>query len=211
MKTVYVLGSRYNACFLPDTFTETVKLSYSHLPTEETKAPELLLFVGGIDLCPETYGKKYAQVYGSSERDTWESAWFHWAVKHGVPMFGICRGMQLFTALTGGELIPHVGRHIGTHEVTVDGNMWEGPNKFLVNSIHHQMCVPGEHTELLAWAEGVAFSSALSVKEPEALWFPKVKALGVQWHPEMLNDGHREGWNHAKVFVNHIMRRYLNV
>ena len=208
MKTVYVLGSSYNASFLSSTFGRVLEVSSGHFPTKVMGIPDLLLFAGGIDLCPETYGKKYPQIHGSFARDKWESSWFHWAVEHEVPMFGICRGMQLFTALTGGKLIPHVKGHIGTHNVFVRDDAWTGPNEFNVNSLHHQMCVPPPESKILAWAEGVAFDLE-NTTEPEALWFPEVRALGVQWHPEMISNG--PAFAPAKTFVAHIMREYLNV
>jgi hypothetical protein len=43
----------------------------------------------------------------------------------------------------------------------------------------------GEY-ELLAWASKIA-GPTFDV-EPEALFFPKARALGVQWHPEAMGE-----------------------
>lgn len=183
MKTVYVLGGASNARWLHPFYEEITAVEYGHqLPTANTPLCDLLLFTGGQDLRPVMYNKNYPFITGSTIRDEWESAWYFWAVKNKVPMFGICRGMQLFTAMTGGTLIPDVDGHYGSHAVTTIGAEL---NQFQVNSIHHQMCVPNKGAKLLAWAENIAFKGKGRV-EPEALWFPHVRALGVQWHPEMM-------------------------
>ena len=199
MKTVRVLGSRSNAAWLHSLYDEIVPIEYGHqLPDGKTPLCDLLLFTGGQDLQPSMYKKNYPEIYGSSVRDKWETEWFNWAVANKVPMFGICRGMQLFTALAGGELIPHVEGHYGRHEVYTPHY---SPNSFTVNSIHHQMCVPPLGTIKLAWAKNIAFRGPA---EPEALWFPKIKALGVQWHPEMMPTN-----SEATQFVHHKIKEYL--
>lgn len=182
MKNVYVLGSSGNATWLEGRDTNVIiPLEYlNEVPKDSTPTPDLLIFTGGEDLQPSLYGKHYPGIYGNKRRDEWEVSWFHWAVKNKVPMFGICRGMQLFTAMTGGELIPDVNAHYGTHTVFAPGN---NPPEFHVNSIHHQMCVPPASAVKLAWAKNLAFRGP---KEIEALWFPEIKAFGVQWHPEMM-------------------------
>lgn len=199
MKRVHVLGGSRNANFLESLFDEiSSDWGYSNsFPDEKTPRPDLLLFTGGQDLCPSIYKKDYPFITGDEKRDEWEHNWFIWAVRNKVPMFGICRGMQLFTALTGGKLIPDVGHHYGHHDVFTNVG-----NKFNVNSIHHQMCVPSPSTKMLAWAENRAFEG---VPEPEALWFPKVKALGVQWHPEMMG----QNTEATKFVLDHIQEKLL--
>lgn len=182
MKNVYVLGGRGNATWLETMGVRGIS-TIEHLdrvPGENTTLPDLLVFTGGEDLQPSLYNKRYDFISGNKNRDEWEVAWFQWAVKNKVPMFGICRGMQLFTAMTGGELIPHVENHYSNHRVFAPGN---DPGEFYVNSIHHQMCMPTTAAVKLAWAKNLAFRGP---KEIEALWFPEIRAFGVQWHPEMM-------------------------
>lgn len=181
MKLIYVLGSGSNANWLKFLYPNTCSLSCGELPYSGMVKPDLILFTGGQDINPQLYGESYPEIHFTSYRDNWEVEWFNWAVDNKIPMFGICRGMQLFTALTGGKLIPHVEGHYGNHSVFTNRRKFK---EFKVNSIHHQMCIPGEGILLLAWAENVAYKDKV---EPEALWFPTVRALGVQWHPEMMH------------------------
>jgi gamma-glutamyl-gamma-aminobutyrate hydrolase PuuD len=64
----------------------------------------------------------------------------------------------------------------------------------MVNSLHHQMCLLPDDAVLLAWGENIAVSYAhngqnlIPQKEPEVVWYPKINAIGVQFHPEMMND-----------------------
>src|SRR3990172_3266654 len=182
MKTIYVLGSRSSALWLEHLYPDICSIGYGESPPKVPVKPDLILFTGGQDISPSLYGKVYPEIHFTPQRDAWEKNWFNWAVTNKVPMFGICRGMQLFTALTGGELVPDVNNHYQNHSVYT--NALGGPfHEFRVNSIHHQMCIPSEGIKLLAWARHQAFQDGI---EPEALWFPSVKALGVQWHPEMM-------------------------
>lgn len=184
MKTAYVLGGVNNGNFLPSRYSNIVSIQWLvEFPEKDTPVPDLILFCGGGDLVPSTYDENYPFISGNIHRDMWEENWFNWAVKNKIPMFGICRGMQLFTALTGGKLIPHVDGHYGHHAVEISST--EPGQGFNVNSIHHQMCEPDwAQTELLAWARNIAFQETI---EPEALFFKEVRALGVQWHPEMMS------------------------
>ena len=196
---------------------QTRMITASIYPSDKFSA-DVLLFTGGEDISSSLYGESNHASRGENPtRDTWELAWYRWAVVNKVPMIGICRGMQLFTALTGGKLIQHVLGHYNDHDaITYAGELIQ------VNSIHHQMCVPKEGTyELLAYAHSLSsvytttptikkdFENrfnleGIGTKEPEALWFPHIQALGVQFHPEMLpkdSKGH--------MFFKNILHKYI--
>lgn len=208
---LYVLGWRSYAEPFLDLFEDMVVVSSDRtIPGERTPVPRMILFCGGQDISPTMYGERYeGPFYQENDyyiwergyiapRDIWEKHWFEWAVRKGVPMFGTCRGMQFFTVMTGGKLIQHVDNHFGNHKVYTHRK-----EQFKVNSIHHQMCVPkdGEHI-LLAWSSQIA-GPKFEV-EPEALFFPKVKALGVQWHPEGLgrhSDANRWVMKHLEEYL----------
>lgn len=177
---IFVLGNEHNANFLPSESVTSLDIRDNPTNFKIEEPPNLLLFTGGQDISPSLYGRNYPFIHFSKLRDTWEVTWYKWAVKHKVPMFGICRGMQLFTALTGGELIPDVEGHFGHHLVYSNSLCCH----FEVNSIHHQMCVPNQKGNVLAFTRNIAFED--DTNEPEAIVFPEIKALGVQWHPEMM-------------------------
>jgi putative glutamine amidotransferase len=156
---------------------------------------DVLLFTGGADLSPALYNKeKLSCTAPYVTRDYYETIAFYKALERGIPMVGICRGMQLFTAMTGGVLVQDIF-HPHHHEIhTSDAKVIQ------TNSLHHQMCLPKEGTyKLLAWAEGLSHKYVGvdpkelvrredgTILEPEALWFPDHKAFGVQYHPEMMD------------------------
>jgi len=111
-------------------------------------------------------------------------------------MIGVCRGAQFLCAFAGGKLIQHCGGHSsGNHKVIdIHGNVYP------VTSSHHQMLdVEGTKHELVAWTperlSGYYYGekseapqhieAGLSTfREPEVVYFPKIKALGIQGHPE---------------------------
>lgn len=118
------------------------------------------------------------------------------AIANGIPIIGVCRGAQLLCALAGGKLVQHVDNHArGNHDVTtVDGKTLS------TSSLHHQMMWPynGVKHELIAWsrepmARTYAFNNekvahVIQHPEPEILWFPEIKGLAIQGHPEFMAD-----------------------
>lgn len=149
---------------------------------------------GGADINPALYGHKQSRTthcYDSRDKIEWES--MKRAVELGIPIIGVCRGAQMACALAGGFLIQDTSNHAGYgHTVdTYDGSVIK------VNSIHHQMMAGLEYVEheLLAWSsknisghytwkDDIKYVVPDGFKEPEMVYFPKIKAYAVQWHPE---------------------------
>lgn len=223
-KTALVLGSYgYAVSLVPE---YQIKMAGIHIRPKNSfykdKLPDVVLFTGGEDISPSLYGEiNYACNGVNKERDAWELEWYRWTLLNGIKMVGICRGMQLFTAMTGGKLLQHVYGHQGYHPlITKEGETFE------INSIHHQMCVPKQGTyELLAFAPGLSKGytttptikkdfeerfyyekarDGIKLKEPEALWFPEIRALGVQFHPEMLSQN-----TPAHSFFKGLLKTYI--
>ncbi len=163
--------------------------------TPNVEEAHCLLFTGGEDIDPSWYGEKNRSSHPNKARDDREVPYFRWAVAKNKPMIGICRGAQLFTALTGGKLYQHVTGHArgGGHMMqTSDGR------QLPVSSLHHQMCRPAGKYELLAWSEHLSdgYPTEEDVDnavpecakgDPEVFWIPKVKALCIQGHPEFMD------------------------
>ena len=63
------------------------------------------LFPGGHDLPPSLYGEEPSEKLGPlvPQRDSMEQAFFPLALETGKPMLGICRGIQLFNVMLGGD------------------------------------------------------------------------------------------------------------
>ena len=84
---------------------------------ESTAAAEELLdlldgiaLAGGSDIDPGSYGAEPdPHTKGSwPERDRFELALTHAALARGLPLLGICRGMQLLNVALGGTLAQHL-------------------------------------------------------------------------------------------------------
>ena len=137
----------------------------------------LVVFTGGCDVDPKLYGeKKEPRTYCSEKRDNFELIIFKKAREKNIPCFGICRGAQFLCAMAGGKLVQHVENHNGMHElITNDGR------KFTTNSSHHQVQIPPSTANILAWA-----NSPNGIDEPEAVEYPTINAIGVQYHPEVM-------------------------
>ncbi len=164
---------------------------------------DLLMLAGGNDIQPKLYGEKEGKwTYTNPKRDAKEVAQYDYAVTHGIKIWGTCRGAQLITALVGGKLIQDVTNHAGNRH---DVQMADG-DEIYMNSIHHQMCnpyvLPKEDYEVLGWSKRNYSTHYLGqddkeciigkfkdFREPEFISYPKVKALAIQGHPEMLGDG----------------------
>jgi putative glutamine amidotransferase len=173
-----------------------------HLPMDAEPAhylPHLdgLLLSGGADLDPSTYG---AEPDGNGdyepERDRLELALLAGARDRGLPVLGICRGLQLVNVAAGGTLHQHVPVHarydVGpdrrVHPVrfepeTILGALYVGRDgrsgrPVTVNSLHHQTVDRVGHDLRVA-----ARSDDGTV---EGLETPDGLVVAVQWHPEML-------------------------
>ena len=156
--------------------------------------PGILILHGGEDIATGIYGQEpgnFTYTKHPSKRDRIEIELVHKAIELNIPIFGICRGAQLLTALAGGSLVQDVTRHVGPHTITTnDGQQME------VTSAHHQMCNPtGTDHELLAWSTtnrshhyyGEYDEEVQMDCEPEVIFYPKMKALAVQPHPEWMD------------------------
>lgn len=157
-----------------------------------------LLFSGGSDLDPETYGQQpHRETTGiRSDRDRGELALLTAALDRDLPVLAVCRGSQLLNVARGGDLVQHlpdvVGdeRHkhtpgvFGEHDVTVEQDSRLGSllgARAPVKSHHHQgFGRLGGGLVPTAYAEDGTL---------EALEDPTKRfALGVLWHPEAGED-----------------------
>jgi putative glutamine amidotransferase len=146
-----------------------------------------LLLTGGGDVDPRLYGEKPSkQVYGVSEtRDYTEWMALDKAFERGVPVMGICRGMQLIAVHNGGSLKQHVTGHRGVKHLVEA----EAGSKFRdairddrghFESLHHQ--VVRRHG-----GKGMKVGARSPEGYIEAI--ESALVLAVQFHPEY--DYHR--------------------
>lgn len=181
---------------------------------------ELVIMPGGSDWGTEYYNHEpiKGQSWGNSKLNQQEYDLAKEAIAQGKYVWGNCKGLQLVTILAGGWLIQDMS-HGGGHEITTNRGV-----KFNVNNAHHQLCfpydLPKEDYELIGWAEQlsrrhiiqgnrqlkfpeIALDENGKFMEPEIIWYPKIKAMGAQFHPEWMSSCK------ALSFVNDIIREKM--
>lgn len=155
-----------------------------------------LVLTGGDDVDPRRYGQvpTDASTAVDPDRDAFELALLAAARTASLPVLGICRGAQLLNVACGGTLVADLPTGTGeahgflgyppgarVHDVrTAEASMAAGVlgSRVPVNSFHHQaVAEPGHGLRPSAWApDGVV----------EAIEDDTGLTLGVQWHPELL-------------------------
>lgn len=188
----------YSALYKDDAHLGVLgELETVYHPTQLTNNNSILILHGGADISPSIYKHKPSKWTQADEhlssRDLSEVLLAERAIELGIPIFGICRGAQLACALAGGSLIQHTSGHTGGNHLvaTSDGN------EYISTTCHHQM-MNTENTEyeLLAWA-APSLSNCYIVEnedqvklkvEPEVVFFPEIKAIAVQGHPEWMEE-----------------------
>jgi putative glutamine amidotransferase len=159
-----------------------------------------ILLTGGPDVDPALYGQpKHESTAIDPKRDAFEMPLSRAAVAGGVPLFAICRGVQVLNVAAGGTLVQDIPTQAPTtidhslerprdaraHDVRVApgtrlASMLDGTRALetcSVNSRHHQAVAD------------VAPSFVVSAVSPdgivEAIERPDAEfCIGVQWHPE---------------------------
>jgi putative glutamine amidotransferase len=160
-----------------------------------------LLLTGGEDLDPAWYGADPSPLLSppSRERDLFELALFAVARQLGLPILGICRGIQLINVGMGGTLYqdlpteragsvdhrPEGPRDSRSHRVTLEPGSRAAAalrsTSITVNSSHHQ-AIKDLAQGLIAtgWTDDQLIEA---VETPTgAPWL-----LAVQWHPEEMH------------------------
>ena len=164
----------------------------------------LLLTGSGPDLPPSLYGEhqRYHYKLMSRPRYEFELAMARLAADDGVPMLGICGGMQAINVALGGSLVQDIPSQLATvlphrspgpatclsHPVQVSPRSLlrriVRQGRIRVNSSHHQS-VKRLAPSLVASA--VAPDGVIEAVEANAASRHPF-LLGVQWHPEFLYD-----------------------
>jgi putative glutamine amidotransferase len=184
-----------------------------------------LVLTGGGDIEPARFGEARHPAVDevSPARDELEIDLTRRAVADAVPLFAICRGIQVLNVALGGTLVqdlpsewpdalPHsqkAPRTQPTHAVKVMGEGTHlgrvlGALELDVNSMHHQAIKQlGEGLREVAWApDGVVEG----VEMPGDDRF----VLGVQWHPEELVAHDQAARNLFTAIVDAARRRPRN-
>ncbi|MDD2503983.1 MAG: gamma-glutamyl-gamma-aminobutyrate hydrolase family protein [Clostridia bacterium] len=176
---------------------------------------QALLLTGGQDVHPRYFGEEPHTAIGrvNPQRDELELPLCLAAVQAGMPVLGICRGIQLINVALGGDIYQDLktqfeGRDLICHSQSAptwtefhkisihEGSRLHhifGVNQVYTNSFHHQA--------VRTLAPGLEFAASAADGVIEAVESKSHSFLvGVQWHPErMLEDSHMLGL--FKAFV----------
>jgi putative glutamine amidotransferase len=157
-----------------------------------------LLLAGGEDVDPTLYGeeKKYQSVDANRARDFFEQGLLDRALRHRLPILGICRGAQLINVKFGGTLYQDLAKDVGpefehrqteirsetVHTVTLTDPESRLAEDFRgscrVNSLHHQAIKRlGRGLKVTAHSEDGLVEAVEAADDYPFL-------LAVQWHPE---------------------------
>ncbi len=172
---------------------------------------DALILSGGEDIHPSFYGDVVLEKCGAidEKRDRFEIELFRRALERGMPVLGICRGMQVMAVALGGSLYQDLSYCQAAMDI--HGGAWQQQDKDMpsvrlnpgttlhqifgeeslhVNCHHHQLVKALDPSCTVnavspdGMIEGIEVSSSSFV-------------LGVHWHPERLAFQDRR---HLKLF-----------
>lgn len=184
-----------------------------------------LLLPGGIDIHPDYYHEdKHPETNCDDDkvRDEFEILLFKHAMEKDIPIFGICRGIQIMNVAMAGSLYQHIPDQIPEYhpdlfpdfpihkkyqddsqhdiKITTGSRLSQiiGESTAKVNSSHHQ-AVKVISDELMVTAQskdGII----------EAMEYPsKQFVIGVQYHPERMLQESEFQEHAAKLFKEFII------
>ncbi|WP_214404653.1 gamma-glutamyl-gamma-aminobutyrate hydrolase family protein [Pseudonocardia lacus] len=192
----------HDAVLLPRTYPDSV-IRAGGVPVLLPPRPEAadavdrldaLVLAGGPDIDPDRYGAERDPRTGPAraERDAAELAVLRRALEVGIPVLGVCRGIQVLNTALGGTLrqhLPDVLGHTGHNPTpgvfgTVDVALEPGSlvhaalgERVSVQCHHHQgVDRLGDGLVATGWA-GDGSTEAVELRGREFV-------VGVQWHPE---------------------------
>jgi putative glutamine amidotransferase len=174
-------------------------------PADVVRSVGGVLLAGGGDVRPSIYGEQAHSTFDAAEagRDDYEIELVRRALDADVPVFAICRGIQLLNVARGGTLIQDIASQVTgalEHKLTVPPHqsfelaheVWMEKDSLLatlmreplagadncnVNSRHHQA--------VKTLGEGLIAAATAPDGVIEAIEDPsRGFCVGVQWHPE---------------------------
>jgi putative glutamine amidotransferase len=172
-------------------------------PDDVIRSVDGILLAGGGDVLPSIYGEPAHATFDPAEpgRDEYELELVRRAMEADLPLFAICRGVQVLNVALGGSLVQDIPsektettvRHaVNGPPVAIAHEVWITPDSLLdrlmrermeesdscdVNSRHHQA--------IKTLGAGLVITATAPDGIVEAVEDPSKRfCLGVQWHPE---------------------------
>ncbi len=198
----YQLGERYVRA-VEEGGAVVVMLPFqdaAHAPAAMAGLDGLVVSGGDADVPPVFYGQTERPVLGrvSMGRALFDRALWHYALEHDIPALGVCGGMQMLNVAVGGTLFQDLSERPGTqvheqpqekrqphHRLEIaDGSLLQRAYDVTaldVNSTHHQIV---HRCGKDVWVTATAPDGAVEAIEVRGKTF----AMGVQWHPEAMDN-----------------------
>ena len=208
--TTYLEDARYgpwntHSAILPRVYLDAVERAGGIpvlLPQVGTGQAEIasridgLVLSGGADVDPARYGQQAHPRTRNTrpERDAFEVGLLAAAKAERLPVFAVCRGLQLLNVVYGGTLVQHLPDELGHDEHLPTPGMF---GTQIVNTLadsavraivgteievrcHHHQAV----AEIGAGLRATAWSANGVIEAVEPIDDTGPYLLGVQWHPE---------------------------
>lgn len=214
--------SRHYARWIINTGGIPVLLPYADESIELAEELDGLLLTGGADVGPEFYGQEPQKGLGIVDRsmDIYEKGLVEIFTRKHKPILGICRGAQILNVSLNGslyqdithssnilqKLLSHDKNDPISHTITLNEHTFLydvfSKKSFKVTSTHHQ--------SIHELGEGFVIAATAPDKIIEAIcrtvpnW-----AVGVQWHPEMMDDHCQESHALFSAFLKACMDRAM--
>ena len=195
-----VTGTSKNYIRAIEEFGGMPRILYPGVPDSEFADIDGLLLTGGGDIHPDNFDQEWhpSLKYVNEARDELELPLCREKIEADIPVFGICRGIQIMGVAMGGSLYQDVPSQIkdplthpakgsdqdSQHEIEIEhgSRLSEivGKSADEVNSAHHQAV-----DEI---GDGFHITARSEDRVVEAMENPSKKfVLGVQYHPERMN------------------------
>ena len=192
-----ITGTSKNYIRAIEEFGGIPRILYPGVPDSEFADIDGLLLTGGGDIHPDNFDQEWhpSLKYVNEARDELELPLCRKKIEADLPVFGICRGIQVMSVAMGGSLYQDVPSQIKdplTHPASAQDSQHEieiehgsrlieivGKSADEVNSAHHQAVDER--------GEGFIVTARSSDAVIEAMENPlKRFVLGVQYHPERM-------------------------
>ncbi len=190
-------------CSRVDDYVESVKraggepvvLEPTDDPQQSLDRIDALLLSGGLDVDPSLYGEApHPTTEIDATRDRFEIPISREAVQRDMPVFAICRGVQVLNVAAGGSLVQDIPTSVTTglsHSIDVPKNhiahaVTVTPGTRLAAALAASTPVNSRHHQAVGRVAPSFVVSAVSEDGVvEAIERPaSTFCVGVQWHPE---------------------------
>lgn len=156
-----------------------------------------LVISGGADVSPDRYGESPHERTANwrDDRDGWELALLDAADEAGLPLLGVCRGMQVMAVHAGGSLDQHVpdlvdhDRHNPGGDAFGETSVSLAPGSRLASLLGTSLTVHCHHHQSVRTHPGFTAAARAQDGLLEAMEATGDRlCVAVQWHPEVAAD-----------------------